>query len=185
MHRPLGQPATPLALLLAVVLALTLGACSDTDDGGGGDGATTISFTSLDNVSWREDLGCGFGFGTVDTSEHFRLTVHHTGERTGRLPRSVELPDPAWEGEVVTGTNLAANWCSDVLLDPRAKVAKTWEVVEGTLTFDGDVPPLASAGRPLDVRARLTGVVAEDADGERTAMADVSLHNGLWGFFAG
>lgn len=180
MHRSPGLLAAPLALLLA--LALT--ACGD-DRSEGGNGRTTISFTSLENVQWREDLGCGFGFGTVDSGGYFRLTVHHTGERAGALPRSVALPDPGWEAEVVSGEHLAANWCNDVLLDPQAEVAKTWQVVEGTLTFEGDVSRLASSGGPREVRATLTGIVVEDADGERTALADVSLRNEQWGFFAG
>lgn len=177
MRRPLGLLTLPCSLVLA------LAGCGD-DEGNGG-GQTTTSFTSLENVQWREDLGCGFGFGTVDGPEHFRLTVHHRGDGTGTPPRSVELPDPAWEAEVATGTHLAANWCSDLIMDPRAEVARTWQLVEGTLTFEGDLPPLTSPGGPREVRATLTGIVAEDADGERTAMADVSLHNGQWGFFAG
>jgi len=184
MRRPLGLLLLPLSLLLA----LTLTACGDDDrrgrDGGDG-GETTIDFTSLENVQWREDLGCGLGFGTVDSGGYFRLTVHHTGDRAGSLPRSVELPDPEWEAEVVSGKHLAANWCNDVILEPEAEVAKTWQLVEGTLTFDGPIPPLSSPSKPLEARATLTGIVVEDADGERTAMADVSLHNGQWGFFAG
>lgn len=177
MRRPLGL--TVLALVL--LTGLTLTACGDDDDGG----ETTTSFTSLENVEWREDLGCGFGFGTVDGAEHFRLTVHRTGDRAGALPRAVQLPDPAWDAEVVAGKHLAANWCNDLVTEPEAEVAKTWQVVEGTLTFEGDIPPLDTPSSPLDVRAKLTGIVVEDADGERTAMADVVLHNGVWGFFAG
>lgn len=169
----------PVVAATLAVAALT--ACGDEESGG----RTTISETRWENVVLDQDLGCGYGFAATDRTEHFRLTLHHTGDRDRSLPRAVELPDPAWEAGLQNGQHLAANWCNDVVMDPQAEVAATWRIVAGTLTFEGEVPALRTPGRPVQVRATLAGAVGEDDDGERVELGDVTLHNSQWGFFAG
>lgn len=182
MPRHLGVRA--LAPLVAAGLTTALAGCGDTDPDTG-PGGTTVDFTSLDNVRWAEDLGCGFGFGRVDTGEAFWITVRTSGNRSAPLARSVTLPAPEWDAEVVAGHQLVANWCQDVILDPQAEVTATWEIVAGTLTFVGDIPELTTDGRPGRARAELSDLVIVDSDGTRTELDDIALTNDQWGFFAG
>lgn len=166
---------------VALALLLPLAACGEEDGVG-----TTIDFTRLEDIELTRHLGCGHGFAVTDRLEHHRLDVFHRGDRSGPLPRTVRLPDPEWEAELLVGDDLAANWCNDVILEPEAEVRATWRVVAATLTFVGGVPPLdQTSGTPLEARAELAGVVVEHVDGERVELGDVPLHNEMWGFYAG
>ena len=181
MHRSRGplRALTPLIAATQAMAALT--SCGEDDSRG----RTTISETRWENVVLGQDLGCGYGFAATDRTEHFLLTVHVSADRGSTLPRTVELPDPAWDAELQTGEHLAANWCNDVLLDPQAEVARTWRLVAGTLTFEGELPVVRPANASSDVRDMLVGAVGEDEDGERVELGDVTLRNDRWGFFAG
>lgn len=178
--RRLLLPLLPLTLLTA------LAACGseDSDDArdGGSDGPTSSGLASVD---FSRDLGCGHGFSVTDESETTLLSVHVGSDTESGLERTTTLPDPAWTAEVLVGTHLAANWCSDVIDQPEADVDETWTVVEGTLTFADQVPTIDGSENEQPVQAELTGVVVENADGERVELGDFSLTNSSWGFFAG
>ena len=172
----------PLASLSLLVAAL--GACGTDDDGGDGGVDPGPSESGLAAVELTEDLGCGYGFAVVDKDETTLLSIYR-GTDAGKVTRTVSLPDSAWEAEVRVGTHLAANWCNDVIMDPQAETDETWEIVEGTLEFVGEVPPVDGASADQPVRAELTGVVVEGPDGEQVELGDLSLSNDSWGFFAG
>jgi len=176
--KPRLLPLVPLSLLVAA-----LGACGtgDDDKNGTDNGASS---SGLADVELTEDWGCGYGFSVSDEAQETLLQIDHVGDED-LAAGTVTFPDPAWEGEVLVGTDLAANWCSDVIEEPQAEVDETWTIVEGTLTFAGEVPP--TDGTPADqpVRAELTDVVVEGPDGERVELGDLSLSNDSWGFFAG
>jgi hypothetical protein len=172
-------PLVPLSLLVAA-----LGACGSDDDDGRGTDTGTRSGSGLAAVQLTDDLGCGYGFSVTDEDQETLLSVHRSAD-AGRVTRSVSLPDSGWDAEVRVGTNLAANWCSDLIMQPDAMVTETWEVVEGTLEFVGEVPPVNGSAADQPVRAQLTGVVVESAGGERVELGDLSLVNESWGFFAG
>ncbi len=178
--RTLFLPLLPLTLLAA------LAACGseDSDDArdGGSDGPASPALASVD---FSRDLGCGHGFSVTDESETTLLSVHYGYDAEGAPERTTTLPDPAWNAEVLVGSHLAANWCSDVIDQPEADVDETWTVVEGTLTFADQVPTVDGSENEQPVRAELTGVVVESEDGERVELGDFSLTNSSWGFFAG
>ncbi len=172
-------PLASLSLLLAA-----LAACGGDDDGGVGAVDPGPSESGLAAVELTDDLGCGYGFAVVDKDETTLLGVYGVGDAR-KLGRTVSLPDPAWEAEVRVGTHLAANWCNDVIMEPQAETDETWEIVEGTLEFVGEIPPVDGASAEQPVRAELTGVVVESPDGEQVELGDLSLTNSSWGFFAG
>jgi hypothetical protein len=172
----------PVASLSVLVVAL--GACGSDDGDDGDDRGTDSGSSGLASVELTEDLGCGYGFAVSDEAEEARLTVHRNAD-PGKIERTVSLPDPHWDAEVLVGTHLAANWCNDVIEEPQAEVDETWEIVEGTLEFVGELPPVDGTSADQPVRAELTGVVLEGPDGERVELDDLSLRNGAWGFFAG
>ena len=175
----------PLASLSVLVVAL--GACG-TDDEGGKHGVDTGSPDSgLASVDLTADWGCGYGFAVSDQAQQALLSVYHGGDES-KIDQTVTFPDPSWEAQVRVGTNLAANWCDDVIVDPQAEVDETWKIVEGTLRFEGDPPPVTyEQGKQVDqpVRAQLTGVVVESPNGEQVELGDIALVNESWGFFAG
>ena len=172
----------PLASLSLLVAAL--GACGTDDDGGDGGVDPSPSVSGLPAVELTDDLGCGYGFAVVDKDETTLLSIYR-GSDAGKVARTVSLPDSAWEAEVRVGTHLAANWCNDVIMDPQAETDETWEIVQGTREFVGEVPPVDGASAVQPVRAELTGVVVEGPDGEQVELGDLALSNDSWGFFAG
>lgn len=174
-----------VSVLPMVVLVLALGACGDEERPGRA--ATTVASSGpFDGVMLTEELGCGFGFSQSDEAEEVLLSVQHSGG-SAKVGRTVSFPDPGWEAEVRVGSHLAANWCSDVIVPPEPEVEETWRIVEGTLRFEGEVPPFDWSEPQVDrpVRAELTGVVLEGPDGERAELRALSLSNDAWGLFAG
>jgi hypothetical protein len=171
-----------LALLPAAVLLATLAACGS-DDGDSkavdqpGGGAPEFDLTT--------DLGCGYGFARVDDDGTALLTIYHE-PGGGTVDGQVVLPDPDWTAKIEVGQDLDANWCSDVIVDPQASVDKTYTIVEGTLSFRGEVPHFDGRDNDQPVRAQLTGVVvAENSDSQSYAVGDIPLSNNSFGFFAG
>jgi hypothetical protein len=173
-----------LALTSLSLLVAALGACGNEDDGSKHGVDTGSPESGVDSVDLTEDWGCGYGFAVSDKAQEALLSVYYDGG-SKQVDGTVFLPDAAWEAQLQVGTNLAANWCNDVIMDPQAEVDETWKVVEGTLTFAGEVPPVDGATARQPVRAELTGVVVESPDGERVELGDISLANDGWGFFAG
>jgi len=172
-----------LPLVSVSLLVAALGACgTDDDDKEGPDNGASSS--GVADVELTEDWGCGYGFSVSDKAQETMLQIDHVGD-ADQVAGTVTFPDPAWEGAVLVGTDLAANWCSDVIDEPQAEVDETWTIVEGTLTFAGEVPPSDGTSADQPVRAELTDVVVEGADGERVELGDLSLSNDSWGFFAG
>lgn len=181
-------PLASLSVLISVLGALLV-ACGD-DEGGARGLDPGSPNAGLATVELTEHLSCGFGFAISDESQETLLSVHHAGGDAPPVGRTVTLPDPAWGAEVRVGSDLAANWCTDVIVDPQAEVEETWTVVEGTLRFEGEVPPFGWSESVADdapevVRAELMGVVVEAPDGERVELGDLSLSNRSWGFLAG
>ncbi len=176
----------PRLLPLASLVAVALGACGTDDDGRHGvDTGSPESGLAAGDLT--EEWGCGYGFAVSDKAQEALLSVYHDGGPK-KVDQTVSLPDADWEAQLQVGTNLAANWCNDVILDPRAEVDETWKVVEGTLRFVGEPPSVRwSEGTQVEqpVRAELTDVVVESPDGERVELGDISLANDGWGFFAG
>lgn len=177
----------PLASL-SVLVAL-LAACGDEDEGSGRGLEPGSPDGGLATVELTEHLACGFGFSISDEAQETLLSIRHTGD-DAPVSRTVTLPDPAWVAEVRVGTDLAANWCTDVIEEPDAEVEETWEVVEGTLRLEGELPPFewsetVAEEAPEVVEAELTGVVVEGPEGDRVELGDLSLRNRSWGFLAG
>ena len=115
-----------------------------------------VSRRSSSPTTWAAATGSRWS-----TTTRRRCCSIYRGTDAGKVTRTVSLPDSAWEAEVRVGTHLAANWCNDVIMDPQAETDETWEIVEGTLEFVGEVR--RSTARPrTSRRAELTGVVVEE-----------------------
>jgi len=170
-----------LSLIPLAALVVTLGACGGNDDQRGVDDPPA---TGLAAVELTDDLGCGYGFARSDDAGETLLSIYHRSD-AGRPERTVSLPSSDWDAVVQVGTHLAANWCNDVIEEPQADVDETWTIVEGTLRFAGQVPPVDGSPADQPVVAELTGVVVESPDGEQVELGDVTLRNESWGFFAG
>lgn len=174
-------PLLPLAALL--VLAAPLGACGDDERAGSGTDTGT-SELDLESVELTRDLGCGFGFARADEDDTVLLSVY-AKEGQGQLARTVTFPDPDWYARVDVGTDLTANYCTDVIEEPEAEVDETWQVVEGRLQFVGKVPVAEWNDNWDTYRAEITGVVAESPDGERVELGDFTVENSRWGSLPG
>lgn len=171
-----------LSLASLPLLVAALGACGSDDTGKGTD--TGAPASGLADVELTTDLGCGFGFARADDAGETVLSIYALAELE-EIGRAVTFPDSGWEARVIVGTNLDANWCTDVIEEPQANVHESWEVVKGTLTFDGELPSADWEGDVHEAKAELTGVVVENEDGEQVELGDVTLSNTSWGFLAG
>ena len=129
--------------------------------------------------------GCGYGFHVSDTGQTVALMVEWSSDLRGDPATSIAPSGPLSGGDWTAGLNLGhdlfANWCNDVIdpSTPEAVVDESLEVVEGTLTLDGDLPEQG------EVTAHLTGVVARRADGSTVELGDLDVSNPCWGCFAG
>ncbi len=134
---------------------------------------------SIDSSLLTIDYGCGFGFakGSVDQRLALRIRSNDFGSGSGPdVAVPITLPDPGWTVEVVNGTNLFSNWCSDVIQpsDPSPVTIQTWAVIGGTLTIDEQSPDGFATGS-------LTGAIAESPTGIRVDLDDIELSNDCWG----
>ncbi|KAA1418923.1 hypothetical protein F0U44_10630 [Nocardioides humilatus] len=169
---------------VALLAATTLTACGSDDKSAHGNdvagGPSEPSFT------FTKDLGCGFGFAKVDDEGENLLSIYHDFDGP-KVDSTVTFPDKGWTATVTVGTHLDANWCNDVIEDPQAEVAETWEIVEGTLVFEGEVPTFEfdGSGNDQPVRAQLTNAIVENEDGEQVELGDIALTNTSFGFLAG
>jgi hypothetical protein len=150
-----------------------------------GSSTPTTQAERIDPATLTEAWGCGYGFHMSDEAQTVAVQLDFSAAGDG--PAAVtELPSPDWEAVVVTGERLFANWCNDVIdmTRPQPQIDETWDVVEGTITFDG-APPALQPPADQPVTARVTGLVAERPDGTRVAIGDLTVTNDTWGFLAG
>ncbi len=131
------------------------------------------------------DHGCGFGFAKGSEAQDLALLITFTGEYTPTGPdmsTPIVWPADNWTGEIQTGTDLFSDWCNDAIEEdsPIPMIAKTWTIVEATLTVDSN----EAAGDVSQLSGRLTNIVAESGD-ERITVDEIPVTNDLWGFFAG
>lgn len=172
----------PATVVVTAVLAVLLAACGAVGVPGaeptpaGEEVAGRLATDGLRN--W----GCGHAFTVGTTEQDTRLSLWFDAS-AGELPEpgSHELGED-WTGELVTGSDLFAQWCDDVITpdEPEVVEAATWEV-DGTLTWqleqgDGECPSVATA--------RLTDATV-DVDGEAVPIADVEFRNEHFGCVAG
>lgn len=134
--------------------------------------------------------GCGHGLfaGTRDQTVALRLAWR--GDALPAIePASFEmgpytLPHEDWEGEVLVGADLYANWCDDVVVagDPEPDVAETWPVTGGELAIT--VHPGRGPCGPL-VEGTVTDLEVRSRDGATVTVPAVDLLNDAWGCMAG
>lgn len=176
-------PLAPWSLLVAGLVP-GLAACGSHDGADPERRGRDAGASGPAAVELTDHLGCGYGFSVADEAGTTLLSIHRNAD-SGTVARTVVLPDPAWDAEVLVGSHLAANWCTDVIEEPQADVDETWTVVEGELEFLDQVPPVDGSPADQPVRAQLTGIVVESPDGEQVDLDDLTLVNESWGFFAG
>lgn len=142
----------------------------------------------IDAGSLVDDYGCGYGFEKGSADQTLRLSLEWVaGFDAEPIPIDgpVTLPAEGWNALLLTGADLYANWCDDVIEpdEPEPVIASRWTVVEGTVTITSPTP-LTAEGR-TDVTAVLEGGVVESGTGERVDLDDITLRNDCWGCFAG
>lgn len=138
------------------------------------------------DLAAMEAYGCGFGFwlGSPDQEVAVRFGAANDIAAEGELPQEATLPDDAWDGTVLVGEDLYANWCDDVVEpgEPEPAIAEEWPITAGTITLDGPTPPGAC---PHEAHATATGLQATRPDGTTVDLGDRELTNDAWGCFAG
>jgi hypothetical protein len=161
---------------LALLALLVLSACGD-------DEATVPSTTARSSPSTTEvsDLGltepyaCGFGVALGAPDQAVGLFVHLADQAI--VPTDVDLVGAGWDAELRQGTDLFANWCTDVIVDPVAEVEDVVAVVGGTVELEvGE-----GRGCPRSVTAELHDV--ELADGR--LLGDLTVTASGWGCIPG
>ena len=171
---------TTLLLLLVALLASGCGGAADPTGGGESPASEVASAASRLGAATLEDFGCGHGFTVGTPDQTVRLSLWSD---SGESPQegTHELGG-SWTGQLVTGTNLFAQWCDDVIEPDEPEVVEdaSWEVT-GTLTWelvegDGQCPSVATA--------RMTDAEVLMADGA-VSLPDVEFRNEFFGCFAG
>lgn len=160
----------PVVLLVLVVacgsiLPATLGA----DD-----------LPDLNGLEREWECGHGFWVGTEDQTAALRF--HFGGETPAP---EVTLPDPDWEAVMLIGTDLYAEWCTDVIVDGEPVPVVHWElpIVAGRLVIDGEPPSAPFESTVLTVEA--SGLVVELPDGQRVPLGTITITNRSWGLLPG
>ncbi len=138
-------------------------------------GMTVVDFQRLaapisDVVN--QPYGCGYGFWTATPGQGVALRLGFD-EPPGVGTFDVADLDTA---ELLIGSNLMANWCNDVALEPAASVRETWPITSGTLAIRID---------EFIATATITGLVATTPDGEQIALGDAVISNSEWAMITG
>jgi len=172
LHR--STPSMTAAVVAVVAVVLT--AC----------GGTAAPEADQLDVATMDEYGCGYGFwlASPDQRVAVRLAAAPEIAATGGLPAEVTLPDEAWDGTVLIGEDLYANWCDDVIEPGEAEpdVAEQWPVTAGTITLLRSDP---AAECPTDVRGRVSGLEATRPDGSVVELGARDVVNDTWGCVAG
>ncbi|HYF46055.1 MAG TPA: hypothetical protein VD926_07580 [Acidimicrobiales bacterium] len=171
-------------LLPLAVLGLAGGACSDGAPEAAGSTAATTAPTTTTAVrpgalDLTEEWGCGGVLALSTRDEATALFVHVDFDRVWLDEAE---PGPLvggdWVAELRSGSNLFANWCTDVITEPFTEVEATVPVEAGSIEVTrGGVRQ--HCGGPFvaqlhDVRL---------ADGRR--LGDLTVHTRRWGCVQG
>jgi hypothetical protein len=173
-------------LLLALTVVLVGGvACSDGGGGAAATSSTSLAVTTTVVPPSAGDLSdpyaCGFGVALGNPAQTTGLFVHVDYERTSIDDVPTEggrIGDGEWVGELRRGSDLFANWCTDVIVDPQAIEEETVSVTGGTIELVGASADLA-CGDPITVELRDLQL----ADGQ--TLPDATFDAEGWGCFAG
>lgn len=175
------------SLVLLALLVVATAACGGVGGTGGSDpGAApadpaAAAAAQLDEEE-LDDFGCGYAFTLGTADETVRLSLWSDANH-GEPPETGthELGD-TWTGELVTGRDLFAQWCDDVMEpdEPEVVEEREWEVA-GTLTWelvegDGQCPSVATG------TLREAAVVTDDGTVD---LPSLDLRNEFFGCFAG
>jgi hypothetical protein len=167
--------------LLLLLPLLVLVACSDDGDTAAPATTATTPTTSTTvggdvDLVLTEDYACGYGVAVGSEDQTVGLFVHSV-DHDPTTPGG-EIGGGEWEGELRTGTDLFANWCTDVIFEPEAEVDETVALASGTIELDTP-PEVDSCNHRVD--ARLRDLVLED--GRDLANLDVAAIG--WGCVPG
>jgi len=171
----------PHPLLLAAVLAVALAACDAAP-------AATSLPDAPDVSGLVVEWGCGRGLwlGNEAGTVALRLQPGEDGRNLAvgsTYPVAATGEETAWSGALLTGRDLYANWCDDVIEEnePEPVVDEEWRLVAGTVEPVA-LPPGVECGQ---AEAWVRELVVESADGVRVEIGDLLVGNDTWGCFAG
>lgn len=131
----------------------------------------------LDDLS--VEYSCGWGFYRSNPDQTTGLFISANNGSPERVANLIEAGD--WTVDVHIGTDLFANWCSDLVLDsdPEPHVDEFWTLINGNIEV---TTPPADCGL---AKAQLTNLVVQASDGTQVALDDMTVQNPGWGCFAG
>jgi hypothetical protein len=166
---------------LATSILVALAACGSPEPAT----STTVEpgqASLADLATLTEEWGCGHGFYVGNPGQTSALRLQFTGNELTET--EIDLPDPAWSGVLIHGTNLYANWCDDVIEanEPTPMELQTITIVGGHLSVVGAIPE-PFAGGTLVVGA--TDLEVALPDGTTAVLGDITITNRAWGVFAG
>ena len=145
-------------------------------------GAGGSPVPELDLAALSEDWGCGYGFHAGDPQQTVALWI--TGDEP--LPvGTIGLPDPRIDAAVLTGSDLYANWCDDVMEpgEPEPEIDRRLPIVMGTVTIEAPADPEICSGAIARLVAQ--GLVVELPDGTTRDLGGIEITNDAYGCFAG
>lgn len=143
------------------------------------------STTSMAGTDWFVTaLPCGHGFAATSADQSLILDIRWTNVLSlADAPISIdaEVPDRDWMGEIRVGSDLAANWCDDVIEEgePTPRTDERWDVTAGRLVAASD------PADPGVVSGTITGLEVTTDDGTVLSLGNIELENLAWGVYAG
>lgn len=156
-----------------VTVAISLSACSPALPG------------AADPPDLSVSHGCGYGFALGDEEQRVGLVLTFLdmpAAETGDVATEYELPDAAWDADLVLGYDLFSNWCDDVIEpgEPEVVIQQTLPVA-GRLVVD-QLPEPGTCG--LASGTLFDASYSSEPDGV-IPIGDIALTNETWGCFAG
>lgn len=162
-------------ILTAAACVVALAGCGLGDDPELRANAAVLDLTTLPTEDW----GCGFGFTLGTTDQRVRLSLW--SQDMAPTPGTVAVDGTTWRGELVSGSDLFAQWCDDVVEPGEPEVVEEVVLeVTGTLTWRTD--GTGQCDGPATATFTDGTVIAE---GRTLPLPDLELRNDAFGCLAG
>ncbi len=140
---------------------------------------------ALGDLSVTHQCNYGFWLGNEDGTIALRLEYDRRAALDAAFPpeEAVALPHPDWDGYLLFGENLYANWCSDTSTDedPTPVELDRIPVTGGTITWV-EAPRDDFAAGPSTIS--IAGLEVTTSEGEVVVLGDLTITNDNFGLRA-